>query len=75
MLNGEMDVLLAGSVKREAGNRRNGTSRKTANTSSELIVLDIPRACLGRFDLVLIGKYQQSLGRLHFGLRGVQGFS
>ena len=59
MLGAEMDVHLGDPAEREAGNRRNGTSRKTVDTGSERIVLDIPRDRQGRFDPVLIGKYQR----------------
>ena len=59
MLGAEMEVHLAGPGEREARNHRNGTSRKTVDTGSERIVLDIPRDRQGRFDPVLIGKYQR----------------
>ena len=59
MLGAEMDVHLADPAKRQAGNHRNGTSRKTVDTGSERIVLDIPRDRQGRFDPVLIAKYQR----------------
>ena len=59
MLGAEMDVHLGDPAEREAGNHRNGTSRKTVDTGSERIVLDIPRDRQGRFDPVLIGKYQR----------------
>ena len=59
MLGAEMDVHLADPGERRAGNHRNGTSRKTVDTGSERIVLDIPRDRRGRFDPVLIGKYQR----------------
>ena len=39
----EMDVHLGEVSERQAGNHRNGTSRKTVDTGSERIVLDIPR--------------------------------
>ena len=55
----EMDVHLGDRTEREAGNNRYGTSRKTVDTGSERIVLDIPRDRRGRFDSVLIGKYQR----------------
>ena len=47
MLGAEMDVHLAGPSKGQAGNQRNGTSRKMVNTGSERIVLDIPRCPSG----------------------------
>ena len=59
MLGAEMDVHLGEVSERQAGNHRNGTSRKTVDTGSERIVLDIPRERQGRFDPVLIGKYQR----------------
>ena len=59
MLSAEMDVHLADEAERAAGNHRNGTSPKTVDTGSERVVLDIPRDRQGRFDPVLIGKYQR----------------
>ena len=60
MLGAEMDVHLGETSEREDGNHRNGTTdRKTVDTGSERIVLDIPRDRQGRFDPVLIGKYQR----------------
>ena len=59
MLGAEMDVHLSDPDERQAGNHRNGTSRKTVDTGSERIVLDIPRDRQGRFDPVLIAKYQR----------------
>ena len=59
MLGAKMDVDLADASEREAGNHRNGTSRKTVDTGNERVVLDIPRDRQGRFDPVLIGKYQR----------------
>ena len=59
MLGAEMDVHLTDSAERQAGNHRNGTSRKTVDTGSERIVLDIPRDRQGRFDPVPIRKYQR----------------
>ena len=59
MLGAEMDVHLADEAERAAGNHRNGTSPKTVDTGSERVVLDIPRDRQGRFDPVLIGKYQR----------------
>ena len=58
MLGAEMDVHLD-EAERAAGNHRNGTSPKTVDTGSERVVLDIPRDRQGRFDPVLIGKYQR----------------
>ena len=54
-----MDIHLADPGERQAGNHRNGTSRKTVDTGSERIVLDIPKDRQGRFDPVLIAKYQR----------------
>ena len=59
MLGAEMDVHLADPGERQSGNHCNGSSRKTVGTGSERIVLDIPRDRQGRFDPVLIGKYQR----------------
>ena len=38
-----MDVHLGEAFERQAGNHRNGTSRKTVGTGSERVALDIPR--------------------------------
>lgn len=59
MLGAEMDVHLSDEGERGSGNHRNGTSPKTVDTGSERVVLDIPRDRQGRFDPVLIGKYQR----------------
>lgn len=59
MLGAEMGVHLGDEEEQRAGNHRNGTSPKTIDTGSERIVLDIPRDRFGRFDPVLIGKYQR----------------
>src|SRR5690606_13231409 len=59
MLNAELDVHLAGEAEQAGGNHRNGTSSKTVDTGAERIVLDIPRDRQGRFDPILIGKYQR----------------
>lgn len=59
MLGAEMDVHLADEPEQAAGNHRNGSSPKTVDTGSERVVLDIPRDRHGRFDPVLIGKYQR----------------
>ncbi len=59
MLGAEMDVHLADEAERASGNHRNGMSPKTVDTGSERVVLDIPRDRQGRFDPVLIGKYQR----------------
>ena len=59
MLNAELDVHLGDEAEQAAGNHRNGTSAKTVATGSERVVLDIPRDRHGRFDPVLIAKYQR----------------
>ena len=59
MLGAELDVHLANEAEVAAGNHRNSTSPKTVDTGSERVVLDIPRDRHGRFDPVLIGKYQR----------------
>ncbi len=61
MLLAEMEAHLADSGERRTGNHRNGTSRKTVDTGDERIVLDIPRDRQGRFDPVLVAKYQRRL--------------
>ncbi len=43
MLVAEMAAHLADTGERQAGNHRNGTSRKTVDTGDERIVLDVPR--------------------------------
>ena len=43
MLGAGMDVHLADPGERQAGNHRNGASRKTVDTGSERVVPDIPR--------------------------------
>ena len=59
MLGAELDVHLSSDAEQVAGNHRNGTSPKTVDTGAERVVLDIPRDRQGRFDPVLIGKYQR----------------
>lgn len=59
MLSAELDVHLSSEDEQGSGNHRNGTSPKTVDTGSERIVLDIPRDRAGRFDPILIGKYQR----------------
>ena len=59
MLGAEMDLHLSSEAEQAAGNHRNGTSPKTVDTGSERVVLDIPRDRQGRFDPVLIAKYQR----------------
>jgi putative transposase len=59
MLNAELDVHLDDEAEQAAGNHRNGTSPKTVDTGSERVILDIPRDRQGRFDPVLIAKYQR----------------
>ena len=56
MLGAEMDVHLTGPGERLADSHRNGTSRKTVDTGSERIVLDVPRDRQGWFDPVPVGK-------------------
>ena len=59
MLNAELDVHLDAEAEQAVGNHRNGSSPKTVDTGAERVVLDIPRDRHGRFDPVLIGKYQR----------------
>jgi putative transposase len=65
VLNAEMDHHLADSTQEEvsegenAGNRRNGYSKKTVLTENEAIDLAIPRDRRGSFEPQLIAKYQR----------------
>jgi putative transposase len=59
MLNAEMDVHLGDEAEQTAGNHRNGTSSKTVLTDTGAMALAIPRDRQGRFDPVLIAKYQR----------------
>ncbi len=59
MLDAEMDVHLESDAERTAGNHRNGTSQKTVLSDDGELVLSIPRDRQGRFDPVLIAKYQR----------------
>ena len=59
VLQAEMDVHLNDKDEREAGNHRNGTSKKSVLTDDGKIVLDIPRDRHGRFDPTFIQKYQR----------------
>ena len=59
MLGAVMDVHLDDPAERQAGSDHNGSMPKMVDTGSERIVLAIPRDRQGRFDPVLIGKYQQ----------------
>ncbi|MEQ9487948.1 MAG: IS256 family transposase [Alphaproteobacteria bacterium] len=59
ILNAELDEHLVSENVEEAGNRRNGTSRKTVLTGTSKVALDIPRDRSGTFDPKLIAKYQR----------------
>ncbi len=59
MLNAELDVHLGQAEEQAAGNHRNGSSPKTVLTPDGEMTLSIPRDRHGRFDPVLIGKYQR----------------
>lgn len=59
MLNAEMDVHLDNDAERQAGNHRNGTSRKTVLSDDGALELAIPRDRHGRFDPLLIAKYRR----------------
>lgn len=59
LLNAEMDVHLGQEAEQAAGNHRNGASAKTVLTPDGELTLAIPRDRQGRFDPVLIGKYQR----------------
>ena len=49
MLNAEMDAHLERPVDQEAGNHRNGSSRKTVLSDGGKLVLSIPQDRYGRF--------------------------
>ena len=59
MLNAEMDMHLGGESGQEAGNHRNGSSRKTVLSDDGELMLSIPRDRHGRFDPALIRTYQR----------------
>lgn len=59
MLNAELDVHLDSESEQAAGNHRNGSSQKTVLSDDGELVLSIPRDRHGRFDPVLIRKYQR----------------
>ena len=59
MLNAEMDHHLGQEDEQNAGNHRNGASRKTVLTETGKLELSIPRDRHGRFDPQLIAKYQR----------------
>ncbi|MGH3157642.1 MAG: IS256 family transposase [Streptosporangiaceae bacterium] len=59
MLSAEMDAHLDQAEEQAAGNHRNGSSPKTVLTPDGEVTLSIPRDRHGRFDPVLIGKYQR----------------
>lgn len=59
MLAAELDDHLESEAEVGAGNRRNGTSRKTMLTGSSKVTLDIPRDRSGTFDPKLIARYQR----------------
>lgn len=59
MLAAELDDHLESEVEASAGNRRNGSSKKTMLTGSSKLTLDIPRDRSGTFDPKLIAKYQR----------------
>ena len=59
LLNAEMDVHLGEQGEREAGNHRNGSSRKTMLGDDTELVLSIPRDRQGRFDPAVVRKYQR----------------
>src|SRR3546814_15948166 len=61
MLAAELDDHLDSEAEVGAGNRRNGTSRKTMLTGSSKVKLDIPRDRSGTFDQKLIARYQRTL--------------
>ena len=59
MLAAELDDHLESEAEASAGNRRNGSSKKTMLTGSSKLTLDIPRDRSGTFDPKLIAKYQR----------------
>ncbi|HEX7370920.1 MAG TPA: IS256 family transposase [Rhodanobacteraceae bacterium] len=59
MLNAELDVHLEQPDEQAEGNHRNGSSAKTVLTANGPLTLAIPRDRHGRFDPLLIGKYQR----------------
>ena len=60
MLTAELDDHLESeSAEGAAGNRRNGSSRKTMLTGTSRVMLDIPRDRDGTFNPKLIAKYQR----------------
>ena len=63
MLNAEMDVHLESDVEQSVGNHRNGLNRKIMISDDGRWRLSIPRDRHGRFDQVLIGKYQRCFPR------------
>ena len=61
MLNAELDVHLSSEMEQAAGNHRNGSSGKTVLTDDGALPLSTPRDRHGRFDPMLIAKYQRRL--------------
>ena len=59
MLNAEMDVHLGEEAEQQAGNHRNGSSRKTVLGDDGELELSIPRDRHDRFDPALIPKYRR----------------
>ena len=59
ILNAELDGHLEEEGSEGAGNRRNGSSRKTMLTGTSKVTLDVPRDRAGTFDPKLIAKYQR----------------
>jgi putative transposase len=59
ILNAEMDEHLEGEGAEGAGNRRNGSSKKTVLTGTSRMTLSVPRDRVGSFDPKLIAKYQR----------------
>lgn len=55
----KLDVHLGQETEQEAGNHRDGSSRKTVLTPEGELTLAIPRDRQGRFDPTLIAKYQR----------------
>lgn len=59
VLSAEMDERLEGERAEGGGNRRNGSSKKTALTGTSKMTLTVPRDRAENFDPKLIAKYRR----------------
>ncbi len=59
ILNAELEHHLEDPEEEEAGNHKNGTSKKTVLSETGAVELSIPRDRHGRFEPLLIEKYQR----------------